>query len=136
MSDRAGLDYLDRDHPAYWVGHRDSGSTSRTPSDLSPETEALAADLAEVFDDAFNLLLLKHENYGSQNIAASPGGPLNGLRVRLHDKAARWNHMVDSGVDDKVGESLVETFTDALNYCAIAILVLRGQWPGMKEGTS
>lgn len=40
--------------------------------------------------------------------------------------------MIDSGKGDVVGEDLIETFTDALNYCAIAILVLRGQWPGLE----
>ena len=100
---------------------------------FSVETQALACDLAEVFDDAFNLLLRKHENYGPLNVSASPGGALNGLRVRLHDKSARWNNMLDNQREDRVGEDLIETFTDALNYCAIAVLVLKNQWPGMES---
>ena len=86
-----------------------------------------------MLDEAFNLLIAKHRNYGPGNIADAPGGPLNGLRVRLHDKSARWNHMLDNEVADAVGEDLQETFLDALNYCAIAILVLRGQWPGTES---
>lgn len=86
-----------------------------------------------MFDDAFNLLLRKHENYGPLNVSGSPGGALNGLRVRLHDKSARWNNMLDNQREDRVGEDLIETFTDALNYCAIAVLVLKGQWPGLES---
>ncbi len=39
----------------------------------------------------------KHKDYGPTNISLSPGGPLNGLRVRMHDKTARINHLIDSG---------------------------------------
>lgn len=83
-----------------------------------------------VLDEAFNIALLKFENYGNQNILASPGGPLNGLRVRLHDKAARWNNMIENNKVDRVNESLRDTFLDALNYCAFAVLVLEGNFPG------
>jgi len=100
---------------------------------LDPSTEALATDLAAILNDAYVLMLKKHENYGPLNVAGSPGGALNGLRVRLHDKAARWNHMLDNDKTDRVGEDLIETFTDSLNYCAIAILVLKGQWPGVEH---
>lgn len=111
---------------------RVSGPGDLDLSGFDPATQELAGDLSLILDDAFNLLLKKHENYGPSNISAAPGGALNGLRVRLHDKQARWNHMLDNNKADLVGEDLIETFTDALNYCAIAILVLRGQWPGLE----
>lgn len=133
MNERSGSD--DRGCACDQGAGSDSGGRElgdRADSGFDPATQALAADLADIFDDAFNLLLKKHENYGPSNIAAAPGGALNGLRVRLHDKQARWNHMLDNDKADLVGEDLVETFTDALNYCAIAILVLRGQWPGLE----
>jgi hypothetical protein len=107
-----------------------SGLAAGSLDGFDPETQELAGNLALILDDAFNLLLRKHENYGPSNIAEAPGGALNGLRVRLHDKQARWNHMLDNNKADLVGEALEETFIDALNYCAISILVLRGQWPG------
>jgi hypothetical protein len=74
-----------------------------------------------------SLLLTKHSDYGPKNISDSPGGALNGLRVRLHDKLARLNNLVDSGVDPK-HESLEDTFKDMANYAIIGLLVLRGQW--------
>lgn len=96
---------------------------------LHSSTEELSETLEYIFDEAFDLALRKQESYGPYNILRSPGGPLNGLRVRLSDKQARWNHMIDTGNADRVNESLRETFLDALNYCAFAVAVLDGQFP-------
>ena len=86
------------------------------------------ADVWRVLDGAGNLLIRKHKDYGPKNIAHSPGGALNGLRVRMHDKIARINHLVDSRVAPS-NESLRDSFIDLLNYSAIAILVLENKWP-------
>ena len=90
------------------------------------------ADVWRVLDGAGNLLIRKHKDYGPKNIAHSPGGALNGLRVRMHDKVARINHLVDSRVAPS-NESLRDSFVDLLNYSAIAILVLEGKWPELPE---
>jgi len=82
----------------------------------------------EVLDGAGNLLIKKHKDYGPTNISLSPGGPLNGLRVRMHDKTARINHLIDSGATPE-NESLRDSFIDLLNYSAIALMVLDGTWP-------
>jgi hypothetical protein len=87
-----------------------------------------AADMWEIFDSAGNLLLSKHKDYGPTNISKSPGGPLNGLRVRMWDKTARLNHLIDSGATPE-NESLRDSFLDLLNYAAIALMVLDGKWP-------
>lgn len=86
------------------------------------------ADMWNVLDGAGNLLLKKHKDYGPTNISLSPGGPLNGLRVRMHDKVARINHLIDSGATPE-NESLRDSFIDLLNYSAIALMVLDGKWP-------
>lgn len=96
---------------------------------LHSSTVHLAGALAAVMDEAYDLALRKQESYGPYNILRSPGGALNGLRVRLSDKQARWNHMLDTGNPDRVNESLRETFMDALNYCAFAVLILDGAFP-------
>jgi len=54
------------------------------------------------YDEAEKLLLRKHKDYGPKNISASPGGAINGLRVRIHDKLARINNLYDSGVAPKM----------------------------------
>jgi len=74
-----------------------------------------------------DLLLSKHRDYGPKNISLAPGGAVNGLRVRMHDKLARINNLVDSGADPQ-HESLEDSFKDMANYAIIGLLVLRGQW--------
>jgi hypothetical protein len=91
-------------------------------------SDEFVADVWRVLDGAGNLLIRKHKDYGPKNIAHSPGGALNGLRVRMHDKTARINHLIDSKVAPS-NESLRDSFIDLLNYSAIAILVLEGKWP-------
>jgi hypothetical protein len=85
-------------------------------------------DVWRILDAAGNLLIKKHHDYGPKNISLSPGGPLNGLRVRMWDKVARINNLIDSNVNPS-NESLRDSFIDLLNYSAIAMMVLDGTWP-------
>jgi hypothetical protein len=80
------------------------------------------------YSEARSILLSKHNDYGPKNISMAPGGPLNGLRVRMHDKMSRINHLIDSGVSPE-HESLRDSFLDMMNYSAIALMVLDGNWP-------
>ena len=91
--------------------------------------ENFIADMWNIFDSAGSLLLMKHKSYGPRNISQAPGGPENGLRVRMWDKMARLNHILDNPGVDTNDESLEDTLTDLLNYCAIFIMVRRNQWP-------
>lgn len=91
--------------------------------------DEFAEQTASLYEEALDLLLRKHDAYGPKNIANSPGGALNGLRVRMHDKQARLNHLVDHGNTEQVGESLEDTLLDLANYALIGVLVLRGLWP-------
>lgn len=79
------------------------------------------------YDEAEKLLLKKHKDYGPKNISGSPGGAVNGLRVRIHDKLARINHLYDSGAAPE-NESLRDSFIDMANYAIIALLVLDNEW--------
>ncbi len=94
----------------------------------TPNTNTFVADVWATLDAAGNLLIKKHKDYGPTNISLSPGGPLNGLRVRMHDKTARINHLIDTGATPE-NESLRDSFIDLLNYSAIALMVLDGKWP-------
>lgn len=82
----------------------------------------------EYFDIQCELLLRKHRDYGPSNIANAPGGALNGLRVRMHDKIARINHLIDAGQDPE-NESLRDSFMDLANYAVIALMVIDDEWP-------
>lgn len=90
--------------------------------------QEFAKTVQDYFDVNAALLVKKHRDYGPKNIAQSPGGALNGLRVRMHDKMARINHLIDSG-NDPENESLRDSFLDLANYAVIALMVIDGEWP-------
>jgi len=89
-------------------------------------------NVAQTFQELVDLLLSKHKDYGPRNISEAPGGALNGLRVRMHDKLARINnlyeYMEDTGGFQPQHESLEDSFKDMANYAIIGLLVLKGQW--------
>ena len=93
------------------------------------EPRKLELDCYDITDELIELLLSKHEDYGPKNIADSPGGALNGLRVRMHDKLARINNLFDNARDGSPQhESFEDSFKDMANYAIIGLLVLRGKW--------
>jgi hypothetical protein len=108
------------------VGLPERKSVNQTGT--SKVDDEFVTDVWRILDAAGNLLIKKHHDYGPKNISLSPGGPLNGLRVRMWDKTARINNLLDSGVQPS-NESLRDSFIDLLNYCAIAMLVLDDKWP-------
>ena len=82
-----------------------------------------------VYDELMSLLLKKHNDYGPKNISDAPGGALNGLRVRIHDKIARINNLLGENSDKKpYYEPIEDSFKDLANYAIIALLVLRRKW--------
>lgn len=85
-------------------------------------------DVEETITELSDLLISKHKDYGPKNISMSPGGPLNGLRVRMWDKLARINNLTDTNAEPE-HESLEDSFKDMANYAIIGLLVLRGKWP-------
>lgn len=89
--------------------------------------------VAKTFEDAQNLLLKKNKDYGPLNIAHAPGGAMNGLMVRMHDKMERLKHLTYQVPDQKPHyESIEDTLIDLANYAIIGLLVQRGQWEGTK----
>jgi hypothetical protein len=125
--DRKRLGHDGTDFAAYGLSGVYVGQNLRNLGNKA-DTNTFIADMWEVLDSAGNLLIKKHKDYGPTNISLSPGGPLNGLRVRMHDKTARINHLIDSGATPE-NESLRDSFIDLLNYSAIALMVLDGKWP-------
>lgn len=98
--------------------------------------------LSRILDEIQSVVLERHLKYGPTNISNSPGGPLNGLRVRLHDKLARLNNAVDThGYGDAVDgdatvdfddDSFRDCFIDLVGYGLIGLLVVDGDWPSGK----
>jgi hypothetical protein len=100
----------------------------KVTSDLKHPLRIAAINVA---DEAINLLVQKHKDYGPNSISLSPGGPLNGLIVRLHDKVQRADNLLRT--DSKPNnESLRDTFIDILNYAIISLLVVDKQWDQCK----
>lgn len=95
---------------------------------LAERNESFEIDLNARFNEAHNLLLSKHRDYGPTNISRAPGGAINGLRVRIHDKTARINHLIDHAGDPQ-HESLRDSFIDLANYAIIALMVIDEKWP-------
>ena len=102
----------------------------RVTDDTDWDPSQLELDVWAVSDELNNLLLSKHRDYGPKNISMAPGGAINGLRVRMWDKMARINNLLDSNRHDTPAhESLEDSFRDLANYAIISILVLKGKWP-------
>jgi hypothetical protein len=120
-------DYLNENRGRDAYGHpirtsTDEESLSRFPTQFEE-------DVRIVYDELMSILLKKHKDYGPKNIADAPGGALNGLRVRIHDKTARINNLYDNIRDmAPENESFEDSFKDLANYAIIALLVLRGKW--------
>ena len=137
MYDEARLAEAGRNDRGSWVGgswyRPQEVRADRVGSTAQSVTPAFKMALAHIYDQAEELLLSKAEDCGPRNISASPFGPLFGLLVRLYDKQARAVNLVTEGHQAN-HESLEDTFLDMLNYSAIALLVIRGQWPGVKAG--
>jgi hypothetical protein len=90
-------------------------------------------DAHEIAYELLGILYKKHEDYGPMNIAGAPGGAMNGLRVRMYDKLARLSHLGDN--DTPNYESIEDTLIDLANYAIIGLLVQRGQWEGIPNGS-
>ena len=86
------------------------------------------SQVSELFDTAKDVLLSKHRDYGPKNISNAPGGAINGLLVRMHDKLARAEHLTHNNETPNY-ESLEDTFMDLANYSIIAMMVLQEKWP-------
>jgi hypothetical protein len=86
-------------------------------------------DVDAILSELRSIMMKKQADYGPLNIALAPGGPMNGLRVRMYDKLARLNNLADKSATPNF-ESIEDTLIDLANYAIIGLLVQRGQWEG------
>jgi len=106
-----------------------------TPWDITmdfTETPDWRSDAQDVYDSLFDILVKKQNDYGPDNIRKSPGGPLNGLTVRLYDKLARLNNLLETGATPE-NESLRDTLIDIANYGVIGVMILDDTFPKSKD---
>lgn len=102
-------------------------TNSKSKKDLTDLYDEFWWNVQDIADEAIQVLMKKHEDYGPSNIADAPGGPINGLAVRLHDKVARLNNLLSTGRTPN-NESIYDTFLDVANYGLIGMLVLKEKW--------
>lgn len=118
-----------------WVGidrgeHRPSDRTDTgRPSPSAGLDPQFTADVYETSEECLNVLFQRHHDYGPKNISNSPGGPLNGIQVRLWDKVARLNHLTETGAAPQ-SESVRDSWIDICNYATIALMCIDKTWPG------
>lgn len=110
------------------VNSADVWTLTQKSYEMLDDLDVFEYDVLDIADELTSLLLKKQKDYGPKNISQSPGGALNGLRIRMHDKIARINHLIDSG-NTPENESLEDSYKDLANYSIIALMVLRGKWP-------
>lgn len=87
-----------------------------------------ASNSQAYYEELRNTLIKKQRDYGPHAISNAPGGALNGIRVRMHDKMSRANNLIDNSVVSPENEPLIDAFADLANYAIIAMMVLRKEW--------
>lgn len=92
-------------------------------------------NVKDIATELIAIMCRKQLDYGPDNINNAYGGALNGLLVRMGDKYERIKNLTiinDSNINDTktaVNEPLEDSFIDLANYCIIALMVLKDQWP-------
>lgn len=94
---------------------------------------AFAEAVDKIMFELGDLLVSKHSDYGPKNISEAPGGAMNGLLVRMHDKMARLKNLTYNKTEAPNHESVEDSLKDLANYAVIGLLVLRGQWDNTRE---
>lgn len=99
-------------------------------SSKKPSTEELEFGmyLSAIASELVILLESKQKDYGPRSVNGAPGGPINGLLVRLHDKFSRANNIASKKAIPN-NESLRETFIDIAGYALLAIMVIDEKFP-------
>ena len=90
-------------------------------------------DVLSAFNEAEDLLIGRHRDYGPGNIANAYPDPLTALVVRMGDKLERIKHILKSEGEAVYGERLRDSWLDLANYALIGVMCQDGKWPGVKR---
>lgn len=90
-------------------------------------------DVLSTFNEAEDLLIGRHKDYGPGNIANAYPDPLTALVVRMSDKMERIKHILKSEGEAVYGERLRDSWLDLANYALIGVMVQDKTWPGIKR---
>ena len=108
------------------------GESRETTNGNAGNTASFNREVELIMFELGDLLVRKHQDYGPKNISDAPGGAINGLLVRMHDKMERLEHLYFHRKTDTPNyESVEDTLKDLANYAIIGLMVQRGQWEGI-----
>lgn len=100
---------------------------------FTTDTSGFLMTVALVFDEAEEIMLGRHKDYGPDNIARAYPDPLTALVVRMSDKLERIKNLLRQGDGQVYGERLRDSWIDLANYALIGVMVQDGTWPGVKR---
>lgn len=113
---------------------QETGFHRRLPAADQGLSVSFVFDVACIFDEAEELLLGRHRDYGPGNIANGYPDPLTALVVRMGDKFERIKNLMRTGAATPTyGERLRDSWMDLANYSLIGVMVQDGKWPGVKR---
>lgn len=96
-------------------------------------TPAFLMAVADVFDEAEDILVGRQKDYGPGNITGGYPTPLIALVTRMNDKLERIKHILKNDGEAVYGERLRDSWLDLANYALIGVMVQDGTWPGVKR---
>jgi hypothetical protein len=110
-----------------------SSLANRKRNDPTTEDEHFRTISGEYYEYLHNILAEKQQDYGPLNISLAPGGPINGLLVRMNDKLQRLINLTYNSGETPNNEAVADSYADLANYCVISMMVLDGVWKGVPE---
>ena len=81
----------------------------------------------DVFQERLDIAVRKNNDYG-QMIDNIGSAGLQGIAVRLYDKACRLMSLTMGKNEAAVNESLRDTLLDAANYADFGVMIIDGKW--------
>lgn len=98
------------------------------PSTPPTPIEEFEIKASYYYADLLKVLVNKQKDYGPKNISMAPGGPINGLLVRMNDKMQRLINLTYNEKEPS-NEAIRDSYADLANYAIIAMMVMDEVWP-------
>ena len=112
---------------------QETGFHRRLPAADQGLDPAFIFNVMAVFDEAQDILIGRHKDYGPGNVAGGFPTPLIALVTRMSDKMERIKHILSKDGEAVYGERLRDSWLDLANYALIGVMVQDGKWPGVKR---
>lgn len=81
----------------------------------------------KIGQEVAELVISKQKDYGPKNILNCPVGVYTGILVRMYDKFARLNNLLDNNKGPN-NETIEDTWKDIMGYALIGLMIQRGEF--------